>query len=207
MQLKAVLFDLDGVLLDTEGIYTDFWDGLVRKYPTGIENFALVIKGTTLPTILSRYFPDPDVQADIIALLKDFEQSMPFRLFDGVEPLLRSLRRAGIATAIVTSSNRAKMQRVYAELPILAEYIDTLVVDEDVTASKPDPEGYLLAARRLNALPDAFAVVEDSIHGLEAGRRAGGRVVGIATTNPRERIAPLADFVAPTVASIAPFLL
>lgn len=207
MNLKAVLFDLDGVLLDTEGIYTDFWTDIDRKYPTGVENFALVIKGSTLATILDRYFPSAEVREEICSLLREFEQNMPYRLFDGVAELLVGLRKDGIATAIVTSSNRAKMERVLRELPVLAENIDTLVTDEDVTASKPDPQGYLIAAERLGALHGSFAVVEDSIHGLEAGRRAGGKVVGIATTNPRERVAPLSDFVADSIAEASAYLL
>ena len=200
--LKAVLFDLDGVLIDTEGIYTDFWSGIDRKYPTGVENFAYAIKGTTLPTILNNNFA-PEVHQEIIGQLREFEDNMPFKLFPGAEELLKSLREAGIATAIVTSSNRAKMERVFRELPQLAKYIDTLVTDEDVTASKPDPQGYLLAAKRLGALPDNFAVVEDSLHGLEAGRRAGGMVVGIATTNPREAVEPRADLTVDNVGELS----
>lgn len=207
MQLKAVLFDLDGVLIDTEGTYTDFWDNINRKYPTHVDNFAHVIKGSTLSTILDRYFPSEQVQEEIRYMLSTFEQEMPYRLFDGAAELLQMLRHAGISTAIVTSSNSSKMKRVMRELPVLAQYIDTLVTDEDVTASKPDPQGYLIAAKRLGALPRAFAVVEDSLHGLEAGRRAGGKVVGIATTNSREAIEPLSDFVADTVDTIATFLL
>lgn len=205
MKLKAALFDLDGVLLDTEGIYSDFWHGIDLEYPTGIEDFAHYIKGSTLSTILDRHFP-PEVHTDIRARLSAFERSMPYRLFDGAADLLTSLKSHGIATAIVTSSNREKMRRVFREVPVLAT-VDTLVVDEDVTASKPDPQGYMLAARRLNALPSAFAVVEDSLHGLEAGRRSGGLVVGIATTNPRQVVEPLSDYVADTVAGIADFLM
>ena len=193
MPVKAVLFDLDGVLIDTEGIYTEFWDKIDQRYHTGIENFALVIKGSTLATILDTHFPDFEIQSEICKELRDFEDNMPFRLFEGVDTLLNLLHTSGYATAIVTSSNRKKMDRVFKELPVLAENIDTLITDEDVTESKPHPQGYLKAAERLCALPDSFVVVEDSLAGLEAGRRAGGRVVAIATTNPRSRIESLAD--------------
>lgn len=202
MKVKAVLFDLDGVLIDTEGIYTDFWADLERRYPTGVDNFALVIKGSTLATILDTYFPSPEIQADIRSRLREFEENMPYRLFDGVASLLEWLRDAGISTAIVTSSNRPKMTRVFREIPLLQTHIDTLVTDEDVTASKPDPQGYLIAAERLGALPDAFVVVEDSLAGLEAGRRAGGKVIAVATTNPRTRIEPLANATVDNVAQI-----
>ena len=193
-KIRAVLFDLDGVLLDTEGIYTEFWSSIDRKYPTGIENFALRIKGTTLPDILEKYFPAA-IHNEIRSLLADFENNMPFMLFDGAERVLVELHHRHIATAVVTSSNREKMVRVFNALPVLSENIDTLVTDEDVTASKPDPQGYILAAGRLEALPDAFAVIEDSVNGLKAARASGGKVIALATTNPRHMVEPLADIV------------
>lgn len=201
MKIKAVLFDLDGVLIDSEGTYTDFWAEIDRKYPTGVDNFALVIKGSTLDTILGKYFAE-DEQEAIRQELREFEDEMPYRLFDGVGGLLAYLKESQIGTAIVTSSNRRKMERLMKEVPVLAEYIDTLVTDEDVTASKPDPQGYLIAAERLGAMPDSFVVVEDSLNGLMAGRRSGGKVVGIATTNPRDAIENLADVVLGNVSEL-----
>ena len=197
--IEAVLFDLDGVLLDTEGIYTRFWSEMDREYPTGVENFAQVIKGSTLPSIYARYFPDKAVQADITRRLRQFEANMPYVLFDGVERLLAALHARGIKMAIVTSSNRSKMETVFAEVPVLKRYIDTLVTDEDVTASKPDPQGYLLAAKRLGADPHKCMVFEDSVNGLRAGRAAGAVVVGIATTNSMETIRPLCDIALPSI--------
>lgn len=194
MKLKSVLFDLDGVLIDTEGIYTEFWADIDRLYPTGVENFALVIKGSTLPSILNKYFAT-EHHADIVRRLRDNEDNMVYRLFDGVEDLMASLAAEGVTMAIVTSSNRPKMDEVYAQVPALGKYISALVTDEDVTASKPDPQGYLIAAERLGAAPGECVVVEDSIAGLHAGRAAGAAVAGIATTNPCSAIEPLADIV------------
>lgn len=202
MEIKAVLFDLDGVLLDTEGSYTEFWEYMEGKHPTGIDNFAYFIKGTTLAKILETHFPDKKLQEEIVAELVVFENSMPFKLFDGAAEMLAAIKDAGLSAAIVTSSGRPKMNRLFKEIPMLNDYIDVVITDEDVTASKPDPQGYLIAAERLGALPDAFVVVEDSINGLKAGRSSRGRVVGLATTNPREAIEPLADFVADSIGDI-----
>lgn len=200
--IRAVLFDLDGVLVDSEGIYTDFWNMVDGIYPTGVENFAFVIKGTTLTEILDRYFPAPDIQAKIRELLKTQEREMVYRLFDGIIPMLEDLRRSGVMSAIVTSSNRRKMKALFEAIPELETLVDTIVTDEDVTESKPSPQGYLLAARRLGVTEGEFAVVEDSIAGLQAGRAAGAVVVGISTTNPAERIAPLSDLVLSSAAAL-----
>lgn len=204
MTLKAVLFDLDGVLLDTEGIYTDFWSSIDRRFPTGVENFASVIKGNTLTNILSTYFPDEDVKAHIRRMLVDQELNMQYRPFEGAIELVEGLRDTGIRTAVVTSSTLAKMKNVFRSLPRLAQAIDTLVTDEDVTESKPHPQGYLMAAERLGAAEGEFIVVEDSMAGLEAGRRAGAFVAGIATTNPMQCVAPACDLAVDAIADLTP---
>lgn len=202
MNIKAVLFDLDGVLIDTEGLYSCFWNEMDRLYPTGIANLANVIKGNTLANILNKYFPDTEHQEDIKRRLIKQENDMEYRLFDGAVSLMHGLREHGIRTAIVTSSNLKKMKHLFNVLPELEQNIDLLVTDEDVTASKPDPQGYLLAATRLGAPAGEFIVVEDSIAGLEAGRRAGAFVLGIATTNPREVVESMADLTIDEIGAI-----
>ncbi|MDE6289113.1 MAG: HAD-IA family hydrolase, partial [Muribaculaceae bacterium] len=201
MQLKSVLFDLDGVLVDSEGVYTDFWSEVDRVYPTGVEGFALKIKGSTLPTILNTYFPE-EYHPDILKRLERLEHEMDYRLFPGVERLLGELRRAGITVAIVTSSNRPKMDHLFNSIPLFNSHVDTLVTDEDVTESKPSPQGYLIGASRLSSSPASCVVVEDSLAGLRAGRASGAVVVGLTTTNPREAVEPLADCVLPDASHI-----
>lgn len=203
MKLKAVLFDLDGVLIDTEGTYTTFWNEMDRLHPTGVENFAQTIKGSTLTKILSTYFPDPEAQADVSRRLNQLETGMKYRVFPGVFELLEGLRAKGIKTAIVTSSNRIKMGHLFGEEPRLDELTDALVTDEDVTASKPDPQPYIIGATKLGLDPEECIVVEDSVSGLESGRRAGAFVLGVATTNPRAVVEPLADMTVDALADVS----
>lgn len=191
----GALFDLDGVLIDSESQYSQFWSSMDRLYPTGVNDFAMVIKGSTLPKILNTYFPDATMQADIRQQLSEFENNMHLPMYGGVPELLRSLRQAGWKLAVVTSSNPAKMAVVRLHNPGFDSIFDTIITDADVTRSKPDPQGYMIAAERLGCRPDQCVVFEDSINGLKAGRRSGARVVGVATTNPRQTIAPLADMV------------
>lgn len=202
MALKSVLFDLDGVLIDTEGIYTDFWAAIDALYPTGVPDFARVIKGSTLPSILGRYFA-PETHPDIMRRLRENEESMVYRLFDGVGRLLSDLHEAGITSAIVTSSNRPKMDVVFDHLPVLRDFTSALVTDEDVSRSKPDPQGYLVGAERLGVVPAECVVVEDSIAGLRAGRASGAAVAGIATTNPRHLVESLADVTVDTAGDLS----
>jgi len=194
----AALFDLDGVLVDTETIYSQFWSDMDRRYPTGVADFASAIKGSTLPSIYASYFPDPSVQAEISAMLAAHEENMPYRLFDGVAEFLDGLRARGIPAAIVTSSGVRKMEHLFSVIPGLRGRFDAVLTDADVSRSKPDPEGYLLAAARLGRRGDECYVFEDSFAGLEAGRRAGAAVIALATTNPRAALTEKADAVIDT---------
>lgn len=200
--LWGALFDLDGVLVDSEGIYTLFWHDIDTRFPTGVERFEYVIKGSTLENILDTYFPDEETQRCILDELKEQERNMEYCLFDGAAELLSLLKQAGVSSAIVTSSNRAKMRHLFNSVPALESLVDVVITGDDVTMSKPHPEGYNKAALRLGLEPCRCVVFEDSLAGLEAGRRAGGAVVGIATTNLRERLTDLADLVVDTVADL-----
>lgn len=188
----AALFDLDGVLIDTEGIYYDFWAGIDSRYPTGIDDFARYIKGSTLARIMT-FFPDERIKAEIVKKLEEQERDMKYEIFDGVMPFLDELRRAGMPCAIVTSSNDDKMAKLFDQNPGFRDYFDAVITDRFVTRSKPDPEGYLVAARMLERDPSDCFVFEDSFSGLEAARRSGAKVIGLATTNPRESIMDKAD--------------
>ncbi len=201
---RAALFDLDGVIVDSEGSYTVFWSGIDRAHPTGIPDFAHAIKGTALFQILQN-FPDENLQRQIVSQLNEFEANMPFVEYPGAFDFIRSLRQVGWRTALVTSSNDAKMASLYRQHPDLPLLFDTIVTSDQITRSKPDPQGYLLAAERVGCKPENCVVFEDSLQGVQAGQASGAKVVGISTTNPAESLAPFCDIIAPSLASVKSF--
>ncbi len=186
------LFDLDGVLIDSEGTYTQFWAGVDKKYPTGIPNFAVAIKGTTLPEILKN-FPDAKVREEIEQGIVEFQNNMSYELFAHTLPFLNAAREKGVKMAIVTSSDEKKMARLYEQHPSFAENFDVVIDASMVTRSKPDPQGYLKAAAALGIAPENCYVFEDSLQGLKAGRASGAKVIALATTYPRERLEGMGD--------------
>ena len=193
---QSALFDLDGVLLDTESQYSLFWDGIGREYRPDVPNLGDCIKGQTLTQIYQRWFEGQEsLQEQITARLNAYEQQMQYPYIAGALEFVQALRQEGKQIAIVTSSNIPKMQQVYRSHPELTTLFDHILTSEDFNASKPDPHCYLLAAERCHAKPEACVVFEDSINGLKAGRASGAFVVGLATTNPAETISPLADLV------------
>ena len=197
----GALFDLDGVLIDSEDSYSVFWHDIDKRYPTGVTDFEYVIKGSTLEKILETYF-SPTVREEILSSLKEHELTMEYRFFDGVENFLEILKTNGIPCAIVTSSNSVKMHHLFEQLPSLRQVIDVVITGDDVTNSKPDPEGYKLAAKRLGLPSSQCVVFEDSLAGIEAGRRAGGAVVGVATTRRADELRDLADLVVNLVSEV-----
>ncbi len=192
----AFLFDLDGVIVDTEPQYSIFWDKIGSELLHNTDHFGMKIKGNTLRQIFDRFFADhKEWQAKIATDLLAWEKAMRFDLIPGIREFLDSVRKAGIGTAIVTSSDNEKLNSLWKAHPDLREFFDTVVSADDITRSKPDPEGYLLAAKRLNVAPENAFVFEDSLAGLQAGRAGGMTVVGVATTLPAEKVATLADVV------------
>lgn len=182
----GVLFDLDGVLVDSEGEYTKFWGGMGHRYNVGGETFASDIKGTTLTEIL-KAFPESEREG-IVSELHEFEKNMTYPWIAGAETFVKSLAEAGIPFAIVTSSDEVKMSYLFKAHPDLKEIVTALITAGLVTKSKPDPEGYLKGASMIGVPIEDCFVFEDSMQGLEAGRLSGATVIGLATTNSRERI-------------------
>ncbi len=192
--MKAVLFDLDGVLLDTETQYTDFWHAVGQQYFPEIPDFATVIKGMTLTQITNHYFTPGDARLPTLHQnLVDFEAAMRYPIIEGVDVLLDTLHRLDIRTAVVTSSNAEKMARVADALPGFLDRFDRVFTAEHAHRSKPAPDCYLNAAAALGFVPADCLVVEDSRNGLLAGRAAGCTVWGVAGTLPLDVLRPLAD--------------
>ena len=197
LDMKAALFDLDGVVFDTEGQYTVFWGQQCREFHPERPGLEHEIKGQTLVQIYDAWFSGPlrDKQALITERLDRFEQQMDYRYVAGFQEYIALLRRHNVQTAVVTSSNQQKMLAVYGAHPEFQGMFDAILTSEDFAASKPDPDCYLRAARRLGARPEECVVFEDSFNGLRSGRAAGMTVVGLATTNAADAIRPLCDHV------------
>jgi HAD superfamily hydrolase (TIGR01509 family) len=185
----AFLFDLDGVIIDTEPQYDCFWRKIAEDYRLGVEHFEDLIKGTTFPNILAAYFShlSPEEQEELAAANRAFELQMDLLPIPGALELLTEVKKAGIQTGLVTSSDDEKVQYVLSKLPIRSCF-DTIVSANRITEGKPHPMCFLLAARDLNVLPQDCFVFEDSFNGIRSGNAAGMQVIGLSTTNPVESI-------------------
>lgn len=194
-RLKAALFDLDGVVFDTESQYSVFWGEQCRKYHPEHPGLEHEIKGSTLTQIYDCWFSGDlqQEQAVVTERLNAFEAQMRFEYIEGFEKLIADLHAHGVKTAVVTSSNLPKMESVYRRQPGFKTLFDAILTSEDFERSKPDPDCYLKAAQRFGFQNVECVVFEDSINGLRSGRAAGMKVVGLTTTNPQERVAEWSD--------------
>lgn len=194
----AALFDFDGVVMDTESQYSKFWKEMGKKYHPETENFELCVKGQTLKLIYDKYFAGMTAEQETITeALNRFEEEMVYEYVPGVEEFIKDLQAHGVKTAVVTSSNNEKMEKVYRVHPELKTTFDKILTAEYFSKSKPAPDCYLLGAKVFDTVTDNCFVFEDSFNGLESGRRAEMTVIGLSTTNSRASIVDKADLVIP----------
>jgi beta-phosphoglucomutase len=203
--IGAVLWDLDGTLVDSEEYHWRSWrdtlaaEGIALGYETFLASF-----GQRNDRIL-RGWLGPAADAERIQRIGDSKEVEYRRLAreEGVQPLpgaadwVARLNRAGWKQAIASSAPRANVEVVVAALGF-EHVIDAIAAAEDVTRGKPDPDVFLEAARRVGVPPGRCIVVEDAAAGIEAARRAGMKSVGV------DRHAPLphADLVVRTLTDL-----
>ena len=205
--IKAALFDLDGVVFETETQYTVFWGMIGKEYHPEMPDFAHRIKGQTLVQIYGKYFSDDSVfahiqgyttpedeQKKITARLDEFERNMKYPYIEGFENFIKDLKQHGVKCAVVTSSNIAKMLNVYEQHPEFKSYFDRVLTSEDFAKSKPDPDCYLKGAEFFGVKPEECVGLEDSFNGLRAVRASGAFTLGLATTNPKEALKEYSDY-------------
>ena len=191
----AVLFDFDGVVVDTETQYSVFWHKMGVDY-LGMEDLESRVKGQTLMYIYDTFFSGMTKEREEITVgLDRFEQDMSYDFVPGVEEFIADLHRNGVKMAVVTSSNDKKMEAVYRAKPEIKSMFDRILTAEMFTASKPAPDCFLLGMEVFGATPETTYVFEDSFNGLKAGMASGATVIGLATTNSREEITPLCHYV------------
>ena len=188
----AVLFDFDGVVVDTETQYSVFWHKMGVDY-LGMEDLESRVKGQTLMYIYDTGMTKE--REEITVGLDRFEQDMSYDFVPGVEEFIADLHRNGVKMAVVTSSNDKKMEAVYRAKPEIKSMFDRILTAEMFTASKPAPDCFLLGMEVFGTTPETTYVFEDSFNGLKAGMASGATVIALATTNSREEITPLCHYV------------
>lgn len=184
---EAVLFDMDGVLINTHDAVTRFWETLAQTYQIHLSpiDFERHIYGCTADHTLDILFPPlAEMQRQaIFDSLIEYEANQTYPAVSGALALLQTLQRHGVKCALVTSGNRQKVAAVSRQLN-LARLFMAYVTSDDVQRGKPQPDCYLLAAERLGVPIARCLVFEDSLSGVKAALAAGATCIGLGSTVP-----------------------
>jgi HAD superfamily hydrolase (TIGR01509 family) len=202
----AVLWDLDGTLVDSEEYHWQAWRETMRAegIPVSYDQFGATFGRRNDSFVPEWLGPGAAERAHSVAERKE-DLYRRLVLANGLEPLpgaaawVRRLGEEGWKQAIASSAPRRNVDAMLASLR-MTECFQATVAAEDVVNGKPDPEVFLTAAARLSAPPARCVVIEDAPAGLEAARRAGMRTIGVSRHG-----APLqADIVVATLAALSP---
>lgn len=209
--IRAVLFDMDGVLLDTELLGFTAMRDIAADYGY---NADLAFYQSTLGVpnaecepiylrALGPAFPYAQAMERFRAFFADYVQKRPLPWKPGLLECFAGLRARGLKMALATSTVRPLVDAYFAKMPEVAAYLDAVVCGGEVPRGKPAPDIYLAAAGAVGAQPGECLGVEDSLAGLRSLRAAGAVSVFIPDLLPGdERFAPVVDHQLPSLAQL-----
>lgn len=182
MRYEAILFDMDGVVVDTKSAVTAFWQQVAAHHGRELtaDDLEQWVYGRRADETLDALFTHlSEQQREMVTqTLQAAELQAVYQEVLGIGRLLRALRASQIPTALVTSAQRWKVETVLAQLG-LNELFAVQVSAEDIRKGKPDPEGYLRAAHLLKRPASSCIVFEDAPSGVQAAYLAGALCIGV----------------------------
>ena len=204
--IRAVIFDLDGVLADSEGIHILAWEEVARTYP---------LPGDRLPLHDWIGFPDTEIVKDVVReyrlavspeeLLEHKRRIFRRLITEKLEPIPGSVEALSeldpLPLGVATSSSRSEAEPMLRILGI-ADRFRTVVTSDEVKHSKPEPDIYLLAAQRLGIATGYCVAIEDSTTGVQSARQAGMTVLAVTNSLPAERLTAAHEIFDSTVGAV-----
>jgi sugar-phosphatase len=180
--LRAVLFDMDGVLVDTAAGIAQLWRDVCDRHgrPMTEQDLRTSVLGCSAEYTVSRLFPELDTlaRAHLLDAVRKADQNLPFVEVPGARDVLRALHAHGLPMALVTGASRQRATAVIEACGLVGCFA-TVVAWGDVRQGKPHPACYTLAAQRLGHSPESSVVFEDTSLGVTAAVNASAVCVGV----------------------------
>lgn len=199
--MKAVIFDMDGVIFDTERAVIEVWKEVADKHNIpDIVDFCTDCIGinavATKKKFMDRYgdkYSYDEIRAEKTGIIRERFRKGEIDIKPGAENILRTLKEKGIKVALA-SSTREEAVREELTLMNLIQYFDEIVTGDMVTRSKPAPDIFLMACEKLGVNPDEAVGIEDSFNGIRSSHDAGLYTIMVPDLlQPTEEIRNLAD--------------
>jgi HAD superfamily hydrolase (TIGR01509 family) len=207
-QIRAVIFDMDGVLTDSEPLINQaaiamFEEQGLSVRPEDFRPFVGAGEDRYIGGVAEKYNWPLDLPAAKRRTYEIYLALVPSRLraFPGAQALVRACRAAGLRVALASSADEVKVAANLRQIGLPPETWDCVLTGQAVKARKPAPDIFLSAASRLGLAPAQCVVVEDAVNGVQAAKAAGMRCVAVAQTFPPEELAA-ADLVRLTIAEV-----
>jgi beta-phosphoglucomutase family hydrolase len=201
---KAVIWDMDGVIINTAPYHLKAWQVTLQKRGVNFSEYNFkqtfgqrndaIIKGTLGEGIAPHEIESISCEKELNfrGMIGDRIQSLP-----GVIELITSLNKSGFPMALASSAPIENIELVISSLGI-NDYFQSIICDNDVAEGKPSPQVFLLAAERLGVEPGDCVVIEDAVTGVAAAKRAGMFCLAVANTHSRHNLLE-ADLVVETL--------
>ena len=189
---KAVLFDMDGVIVDSMPYHFISWFETLKKYNVTVSPFDIYEKeGEKCDVCVERFFKrdnikyNNEVKEKVLKLRnKLYRKYFKVHLFPDIEQILNKLKKKGFLLAIVTGSNRDKVKSMLPK-KIISKF-DVIIAADMIKKGKPYPDSYLTAAKCLNVKPSQCIVIENAPYGIKAAKAAKMFCVAVTTSLPKQ---------------------
>ena len=206
---RAVIFDMDGVLTDSEPLINAAAVAMFRERglevaPDDFLPFIGTGENRYIGGVAEKHGFPLEIEGAKKRTYEIYLELVPKRLvaFPGAVELVQACRQAGLKVAIASSADLIKIEANLRKIGLPPEIWDALVHGEEVELKKPAPDIFLTAARKLGVVPGACVVIEDAINGVRAAKAAGMRCIAVAHSFPPERLQQ-ADFVIATIGGLS----